>query len=178
MIVLIGFMGAGKTSVGRRLAKRLDVPFRDSDAEIERRAGRRINAIFAREGEPYFREMEHAMVRDLVRGADAVLALGGGAVQDARTRAALAGATVVHLSVTYEQALARTGSDDRRPMLQRPDLRELYEERVGVYRDIAAITVVTDGRRPDAVVADILGRLGRVPQEPAQPRATEPDGES
>jgi shikimate kinase len=99
VVVLVGFMGAGKTTVRRIIAERLGQPFVDSDVLIEQRLGREIRDVFATEGEAYFRELEHATVADLVRGPEAVVALGGGAVEDLRTRAVLRNARVVYLRV-------------------------------------------------------------------------------
>src|SRR6476661_4944853 len=121
VVVLVGFMGAGKTTVGHIMAERLGQPFVDSDVLIERRLGRDIRDIFRTEGEPYFRQLEHDTVAGLVRGPDAVIALGGGAVEDPRTRAVLRNARVVYLRVSYDEALARVKSDEFRPMLHRPD---------------------------------------------------------
>src|ERR1700748_557332 len=84
VVVLVGFMGAGKTTVGHIMAERLGLPFVGSDVLIEQRQGREIREIFRAEGEPYFRQLEHETVAGLVRGRDAVIALGGGAVEDAR----------------------------------------------------------------------------------------------
>ena len=130
VVVLVGFMGAGKTTVGRIMAERLGQPFVDSDVLIEQRLGREIRDIFRTEGEPYFRQLEHDTVAGLVRGPDAVIALGGGAVEDPRTRAVLRNARVVYLRVSYDEALARVKSDEFRPMLHRPDLDEVYRRRV------------------------------------------------
>ena len=116
--VLVGFMGAGKTTVGRIIAERLGQPFVDSDVLIEQRLGREIRDIFATEGEAYFRELEHATVADLVRGPEAVIALGGGAVQDRRTRAVLRNARVIYLRVSYDEAMSRIQGDRFRPLLQ------------------------------------------------------------
>src|SRR3954465_108089 len=126
MIVLVGFMGAGKTTVGHILAERLGTPFVDSDVYIERQLGRTIVDVFAVEGEAHFRELEHRAINELVRGPDAVVALGGGAVEDLRTRAILRNATVVYLRVGYDEALTRVRQDRFRPMLQRADLDQVY----------------------------------------------------
>lgn len=156
MIVLVGFMGAGKTTVGRALAARLGLPFVDSDRQIEQAAGSAVREIFAAQGEPAFRELERTTIVALLAGPDVVLALGGGAVQDPRTRAALAGVPVVFLQVDLAQATARTGPDGRRPMLQRPDLPELFERRQAGYREVATVTVATGGLSVDAVVDAVL----------------------
>ena len=163
VVVLVGFMGAGKTTVGHIMAERLGQPFVDSDVLIEQRLGRDIRDIFRTEGEPYFRQLEHDTVAGLVRGPDAVIALGGGAVEDPRTRAVLRNARVVYLRVSYDEALARVKSDEFRPMLHRPDLDEVYKRRLSAYEDISVLTVDTDGRRPDAVALEVLARLPATP---------------
>lgn len=157
--VLVGFMGAGKTTVGRILAGRLGRPFVDSDVLIEQRLGREIRDVFAAEGEAYFREIEHATVAELVRGPEAVVALGGGAVEDPRTRAVLRGASVVYLRVGYDEALSRVRADALRPMLRRPDLEEVYRRRLGVYEELSGLIIDTDGRAPDAVAVEVLAKL-------------------
>ena len=167
VVVLVGFMGAGKTTVGHIMAERLGQPFVDSDVLIEQRLGREIRDIFRTEGEAYFRQLEHDTVADLVRGPDAVIALGGGAVEDPRTRAVLSDArVVVYLRVSYDEALARVKRDEFRPMLHRPDLDEVYKRRLSAYEDISVLTVDTDGRRPDAVALEVLARLTRLPATP------------
>lgn len=163
MIVLVGFMGAGKSTVGRALAERLALPFVDSDLAVERATGRRVPEIFATEGEPAFRAREQAVIVDLLQGEDAVLALGGGAVEDSGTRAALAGVPVVFLQIDLPDALARLGNDPRRPVLCRPDLPELFARRQAGYREVATITVPTLDRTVrqvvDAVLADLTDLL-------------------
>jgi len=164
--VLVGFMGAGKTTVGHIIAERLGQPFVDSDVLIEQRLGRSISDIFLTEGEAYFRELEHATVADLVRGQEAVISLGGGAVEDPRTRAVLRNARVVYLRVSYAEAMSRVQGDEYRPLLHRPDLDELYARRLPVYEDLSVFTIDTDGRRPDAVARDVLAELTRLPALP------------
>jgi shikimate kinase len=159
MIVLVGFMGAGKTTVGHLLSERLGLPFADSDLIIEQRAGRPVRQIFAEDGEPAFRALEQQVIADLLDGPDLVLAVGGGAAEHPRTRERLAAAQVVYLEVGYDQAMARVGGDDTRPLLARPDLAATYQRRLPLYAEIATLTVATDGRRPEAIGADILARL-------------------
>jgi shikimate kinase len=157
MIVLVGFMGAGKTTVGTLLAARLGLPFTDSDQVIERRAGRPVRQIFEQDGEPAFRALEHLVIAELLDGPPIVLALGGGAAEHPQTRSRLANAQVVYLHVSYAQALQRVGGDpESRPLLARPDLAGLYERRLGVYAGVATLTVPTDGRDPLAIAEDIL----------------------
>jgi shikimate kinase len=162
-IVLIGFMGAGKSTVGRQLARRLGMPFFDSDAVIEQAVGRRVRDIFAEDGEQQFREIEHRTVTQLLRGERAVVALGGGAVEDARTQTLLAEAEVVYLHVDYAVALERVRSDGDRPMLQRSDLDEVYAARIPTYERVATVTIETDGRRADLVLAEVLAALPKPP---------------
>ena len=157
-VVLVGFMGAGKTTVGRILAERLALPFVDSDVLIEQRQGRRIKDIFEAEGEEFFRELEHRTVTGLLQ-QDAVVALGGGALGDKRTREALRKARVVYLRVSYDEALGRVGRDEFRPILQRPDLAAVYQARAAMYEHTSAVTVDTDGRPPDEVARRVLERL-------------------
>jgi len=161
VIVLVGFMGAGKTTVGHLLSERLGLPFVDSDLVIEQRAGRPVPQIFAEDGEPAFRALEHEVIADLLDGPDLVLALGGGAAEHPATRERLATAQVVYLEVGYAEAMLRVGTDEYRPMLHRPDLDTVYRRRLGVYREVATLTVATDGRRPEAVSQDVVAQLVR-----------------
>jgi 3-dehydroquinate dehydratase type I len=161
VVVLVGFMGAGKTTVGQLMAERLGLPFVDSDVLIEQRDGRAIRDIFRTEGEPWFRQLEHDTVAGLVRGPEAVIAVGGGAVEDLRSRAVLRDARVVHLRVSYDEALSRVQADAFRPMLQRPDLDQVYRRRLPVYDDLSVVTVDTDGQTPEAIARDALAGLGQ-----------------
>jgi shikimate kinase len=162
MIVLVGFMGAGKTTVGTLLAARLGLPFADSDQVLEDRAARPIRQIFAEDGEPAFRALEFEVIAGLLDGPPIVLALGGGAPGHPPTRARLTGdpaAEVVYLHVGYDQAMRRVGDDAGRPLLARPDLPALYERRLAVYAAVATLTVPTDGRGPEDISEDVLARL-------------------
>jgi shikimate kinase len=166
VIVLVGFMGAGKTTVGNLLATRLGLPFADSDQLIEERSGRPVRRIFAEDGEPAFRALEHETIAGLLDGAELVFALGGGAVEHPRTQAKLAadpGIHVIYLQVGYNQALQRVGGDAGRPLLARPDLPGLYERRRSVYAAVATLEVATDGRHPETITEDIAAQLVRVP---------------
>jgi len=163
-VVLVGFMGAGKTTVGHILAERLGLPFVDSDVLIEQHLGRSIQDIFETEGETFFRELEHQTVTGLVRGQDAVLALGGGALGDMRTRSVLRDAHVVYLRVSYDEAMERVRNDPFRPMLRRPNLAAVYEARLAMYEGTSAFIVDTDGRRPDDVAGTVLEHLSALPR--------------
>jgi shikimate kinase len=159
VIVLVGFMGAGKTTVGHLLAARLGLPFVDSDQVIEQQAGRPVRQIFAQDGEPAFRALEHQVITGLLDGPDLVLALGGGAPEHPSTRERLVTAQVVYLRVGYDQAMARVGGDPERPLLARPDLAATYQRRLPLYARIATLSISTDGRPPELISQDILARL-------------------
>jgi shikimate kinase len=166
VIVLVGFMGAGKTTVGTLLATRLGLPFADSDQVIERGAGRPVARIFAEDGEPAFRALEHRVIAGLLDGPDTIIALGGGAAEHPGTQAKLGASPavqVVYLQVGYDQALRRIGGDAGRPMLARPDLAAVYERRRLVYSRLATLTIGTDDRHPATVGDDILAQLALTP---------------
>ncbi|HET9103258.1 MAG TPA: bifunctional shikimate kinase/3-dehydroquinate synthase [Solirubrobacteraceae bacterium] len=171
MIVLVGFMGAGKTTVGHIVAERLGMPFVDSDLVIEQRLQRTIRDIFAIEGEVWFRDLERQVIDELIRGPEAVVALGGGALGDARTRAVLRNSHVVYLDVELAEAMERVRHDEYRPLLHRAGLDELYSARDPVYRDIAGLRVDTNGRRPEAVAREVLSFLTALPSLPAGVRS-------
>ncbi len=175
-VVLIGPPGAGKSTIGRRVAKALGVELYDTDAAIEERAGRTIPEIFAADGEAAFREIEEQVVVESLHSQAGVVSLGGGAVLSPRTRAALQGHTVVYLELGVGEGLRRTGAlnaNTSRPLLTGVDpkakYRELMRIRRPLYREAATIRVRTDGRSPSRVVAAVLDRLG-APREPAEPR--------
>jgi shikimate kinase len=163
-IVLIGMMGVGKSSIGRRLGARLGIPFVDADAEIERAAGMSIADIFARHGEAAFRSGEARVIARLLNSGPQVLATGGGAVMDPATRALIRERGVsVWLSAEFELLLRRISKRKaERPMLQTADpaatLRELLATREPIYAQ-ADLTVESREVPHDAVVAEILERL-------------------
>ncbi|HIQ54833.1 shikimate kinase I [Halopseudomonas pachastrellae] len=163
-VFLIGPMGAGKSTIGRLLAKELKFPFKDSDREIEVRTGADIPWIFDVEGEEGFRQREEAMIAELVEERGIVLATGGGVVMRPANRAALtANGLVVYLCTSVEQQLQRTAKDRQRPLLQTADpeavLRDLMARRDPLYREIADLIIETDQRGPKVVVNTILGKL-------------------
>ncbi len=159
-IFLVGMMGAGKTSVGRVLAKRLQKTFYDSDHVIEDRTGVKIPLIFEIEGEPGFRVRESAVVDELTALRDIVLATGGGAVLSEKNRDRLrTRGTVVYLRASVRDLLNRTRHDKNRPLLQAADprarLTELYEKRDPLYREVAHVTVDTGNQS----IASLVNRL-------------------
>jgi shikimate kinase len=160
-VVLVGPMGAGKTTVGRLLAERWGVGFRDTDRDVEERAGRSVADLFVEDGEPAFRALEREAVATALAGHDGVLALGGGAVMDPATREALAGHRVVFLRVGLADAAQRVGLGVSRPLLLgnvRGRMKQLLDERTPVYEAVAQWTVDTDGRTA-AEVADEIADL-------------------
>lgn len=125
LVVLVGPMGSGKSTVGELLAQRLGVPYRDTDADVVATEGREISDLFLTEGEPYFRERERAAVAAALAEHTGVLALGGGAVLDASTRSLLAGLPVVYLSLEVDEAVRRTGLNQARPLLAIKDRKSV-----------------------------------------------------
>jgi shikimate kinase len=157
-------MGAGKTTIGRCLAAVLRRRFYDSDREIERRTGASISLIFELEGEPGFRAREKAVIDDLTRLKQIVLATGGGAVLDADNRAHLANrGRVIYLYASTDELLRRTARDRSRPLLQTPDrrarLEQLMAQRDPLYREVADVVIETGNYRIRRVVNDILRQL-------------------
>ncbi|MGW2144619.1 shikimate kinase [Nonomuraea bangladeshensis] len=160
--VLIGPPGSGKTTIGRLLAERLGVGFRDTDADVEAVAGKPVSDIFVEDGEARFRELEHEAVRRALAEHDGVLSLGGGAVLHPETQALLAGHHVVYLQVGLADAVQRVGLASARPLLvlsPRSQLKKLMEERRPVYERLAAVTVTTDQREPAELAEEILKGL-------------------
>ncbi|AWT41973.1 MULTISPECIES: shikimate kinase [Streptomyces] len=159
LLVLVGPMGVGKSTVGQLLAERLDAGYRDTDDDIVAEQGRAISDIFVEEGEAAFRAIEKQAVRRALSEHRGVLALGGGAILDADTRALLAGQRVVYLSMDVEEAVKRTGLNAARPLLAvnpRKQWRELMEARRHLYEEVATVVVPTDGRTPEEVAQAAL----------------------
>ncbi len=157
-VVLVGAMGAGKTTVGGLLAEAWGVGFRDTDQDVEAAAGKSVQDIFVDQGEQEFRALERAAVAEALSGHDGVLALGGGAVLAEETRALLAGHRVVFLRVGISDAAQRVGLGVARPLLLgnvRGRVKALIEERTPVYEGIATHVVDTDGLSPEEVAAAV-----------------------
>jgi shikimate kinase len=162
LVVLVGPMGVGKSTVGQLLAERLGVAYRDTDDDIVAEQGREIAEIFLDEGEAAFRAIEKKAVQAALTGHDGVVALGGGAILDADTRALLSGQRVVYLSMDVEEAVKRTGLNAARPLLAvnpRKQWRELMDARRSLYEEVATAVVATDGRTPEEVTRAALDAL-------------------
>lgn len=154
LVVLVGPPGAGKTTVGEVLAERHQLGFRDTDRDVESRAGSTISDIFVERGEPAFRELERAAVREALEQHGGVLALGGGAVLAVGTRELLIGHRVVFLDVGLAAAVDRVGLNRSRPLLAinpRAELARMLAERRPLYEQVATHVVGTDDRSPDEV---------------------------
>ena len=174
-LVIVGMMGAGKSSVGRKLAARLALPFVDADAEIETAAGCSIEEIFDRFGEAEFRKGERRVIHRLLSGSPAVLATGGGAFMDVETRTLIKEKGIsIWLKANIELLLARTARKNNRPLLKKGDPRQTLErlltEREPLYAE-ADVTVISDERPTDDTVDLVLSALNEF-ETVRQTRAT------
>lgn len=171
-IFLVGPMGAGKTTIGKRLADVRGLSFVDSDAEIEARTGVDIPYIFEKEGEGGFRRREHDAIEELTQREGIVLATGGGAILDPDNRRRLAArGYVVYLHATLDQQVHRTARACNRPLLnasadRRETLKRLFEMRDPLYREVADLIVHTDGRNARALVREIVQQLQQAQTDP------------
>ncbi len=169
-LVLVGFMGAGKSTVGRMAAQRLNAAFIDSDAVIEARAGKRISQIFAEDGEAAFRALERATIADLVREPDAVIATGGGAFVDPNTRELLNRTSVTaYLRAPFDVLWNRIAHGTERPLLSGDDprgrLAALFESRIASYEQAR---IVVDATLPaPQVVEELLHKYHECTREQA-----------
>lgn len=157
--ILIGPPGAGKSTIGRQLARRLGVGFRDTDSDIEAIAQMSVSDIFVTEGEPHFRLLEKAAVETAVATHDGVLSLGGGAVMDAETQKVLLGQPIIWLDVDLVNAVHRVGFNTSRPMMQvnpRATMRKLMEERSPVYEKVSTWRIDTSNSSPSTTVDRIM----------------------
>lgn len=165
-VVLIGPMGAGKTTVAERLAERWGVAVRDTDHDVEASTGRSIQEIFVDSGEAHFRDLERQAVAAALVEHNGVLSLGGGAVLDPETRTKLVGHRVVFLEVGLAEAVKRVGLGTGRPLLLgnvRARIKTLLDERTPIYRSVATHAVSTDDLTPDQVAAEIDRLLEETP---------------
>jgi len=173
-LFLVGLMGAGKTTVGRTLARETGKSFYDSDHEIEARAGVRIATIFEIEGEPAFRERERKTIAELAERQNIVLATGGGAVTHPDTRRVLAAnGTVIYLRASIDDLLLRTQNDKNRPLLQTADprakLESLFAQRDPLYREVADIIIDTSRQNVHLLVSRLLQKLAHSSPCPSTP---------
>ncbi|WP_296601736.1 shikimate kinase [Nocardioides sp.] len=167
-VVLVGPMGAGKTTVAGVLAAAWGTTARDTDHDVEQTEGRSISDIFVDSGEETFRRLERAAVAEALATHDGVLSLGGGAVLDPETRERLAEHRVVFLRVGLSDAVKRVGLGTARPLLLgnvRGRIKALLDERTPIYESVATLVVDTDGRSPDDVAEEILAAFGEPGQE-------------
>lgn len=165
VVVLVGPMGAGKSTVGALVAERLGVVARDTDTDVEAAEGRPIAEIFVDSGEEHFRSLERGAVAEALAEHHGVLSLGGGAVLDPATRELLSEHTVVFLRVGLSDAVKRVGLGTARPLLLgnvRGRIKALLDERTPIYESVATHTVDTDGRTADEVAAAVLALLEEV----------------
>ncbi|MDX2920471.1 MULTISPECIES: 3-dehydroquinate synthase [Streptomyces] len=171
LVVLVGPMGVGKSTVGELLAARLGTTYRDTDADIVAEAGKPIAEIFYDEGEEHFRALERRAVAAALAGHPGVLSLGGGAVLDGATRELLAGRPVVYLSMDVDEAVRRVGLGAARPLLAvnpRRQWRELMDARRHLYEEVARTVVATDEHTPEEVAQAIIDAL-ELPEGQAAP---------
>jgi shikimate kinase len=170
--VLVGMPGSGKSTIGRRLAKSLDLSLLDTDAKVVETTGRSIADLFV-EGEQEFRRIEEDVVRAALAEHDGILSLGGGAITSPGVRDALAGHTVIYLEISAAEGIRRTTGGVVRPLLAGGDpaqkYRDLMAQRVPLYRRVATMRVNTNRRNPGAVVRYIVERLEN-PDAPDAPR--------
>jgi shikimate kinase len=167
-------MGAGKTAIGRELARHLKLEFLDADQEIERRTGADIALIFEKEGEAGFRRREREVIAELAQRQGLVLATGGGALLDPANREALkAHGFIIYLKASIGAQAARTAQNRNRPLLETEDreerLKQLFEVRAPLYEDLAELTVETDSGQVKQIsqrIIDELGRRGVVSSQP------------
>jgi shikimate kinase len=162
-IVMIGLMGAGKTSIGKRLAASLDMPFSDADQEIEKAAGKTINEIFAENGEAYFRDGERRVIARLLGNGPKVLATGGGAFMNAETRARIAASSLsVWLRADLDTLMARVSRRDNRPLLKsanpRAVMEKLIADRYPVYA-LADVAIESRDVAHELIVGEIMQAL-------------------
>jgi len=178
-IVLVGPMGAGKSTIGRMLARELGYRFLDTDRIIEERCGANIPWIFDVEGEDGFRQRETAMLEELSAEPRTVLATGGGVVMRPENHPLLKrDAIVVYLNTSIDQQVERTRKDRNRPLLQNDDpeavLRRLFEIRDPIYRQLADVVMYTDRKSPRLVVRQLINRIN--PRTPRHRRQVRKEG--
>lgn len=163
LIILIGPMGAGKTTIGKLLAQQLGFTFYDSDHEIERLSGASVSWIFEKEGEVGFRQRESRVINQLTQLDNVVLATGGGAVTRPENHAFLKRGIIIYLRAEVDIQYERTCRDRNRPLLQienpKQKLTELFSQRDPIYQQLADMTIVTGHSSPKKMIQDIMPQL-------------------
>jgi shikimate kinase len=177
-VVVVGPPGAGKTTVGRVLARRLGLEFLDTDALIVQRIGKPIADMFVEDGEEAFRALEREIVAEALVATDGVIALGGGSVLAAETRARLRGHRVVHLTVGLADGIRRIGFSTARPLLAgvnpRATFKALLDARAPLYREVATVEIDTSRRSANQVARAVLEALGELPATEPPPDPKDP----
>lgn len=169
-IFIVGPMGAGKSTIGKQLAKKLRLKFYDSDREIERRTGVSVSWIFEMEGEAGFREREEKIIDELTALTNVVVATGGGVVLAAKNRACLSErGTVIYLSATVDQLYRRTAKDKSRPLLQTADRRQQIKKLIALrdplYREVATVVVPTGDQSIQRTVGGVIKQIELLQKE-------------
>lgn len=165
--VLVGIPGSGKSTIGKELAKKMNVNFLDTDREIEMKAGKSVGEIFIEDGEAAFRELEKAVVLDSLKQDKTVVSLGGGSVLDQEVRLELLNHRTYWLDTSINNALKRTGSNTNRPLLldsPRSTLKRLLEERSGFYAEVATKKILTESKSIKLITDEIYSDLAEVIQ--------------
>jgi shikimate kinase len=160
--IFVGAPGAGKSTVGRRVAERLKLPFLDTDQAIEERAGMSVSDIFINQGEPEFRALEETVVADAIVNSTGIVSLGGGALLSPTTRKSLQDCPVIWLQVSASDAANRVGMTGSRPLLLgnvRGTMMKLLEERTPLYAEVADLVLDTSGRTARVIVDDVISWL-------------------
>ena len=162
-IFLVGPMGSGKSSLGKKLAKSLDKKFIDTDKEIEKKENKTINEIFENNGEKYFREKEKEFLINIPNNLNMVIATGGGIVTDQENREKLKENRVIFLNASVERQSKRTSRSDKRPLLKNVDrlkkLRELYDQRLEFYKEVSNFEINVDKYKSKDILIKIIEEL-------------------
>ena len=162
-IFLVGPMGSGKSSLGKKLAKSLDKKFIDTDKEIEKRENKTINEIFENKGEKYFREKEKEFLINIPNNLNIIIATGGGIITNQENRKKLKENKVIFLNASIERQSKRTSKSDKRPLLKNVNrlkkLRELYDQRLELYREVSNIEINVDKFKSKDILIKIIEEL-------------------
>ena len=162
-IFLVGPMGSGKSSLGKKLAKRLDKKFIDTDKEIEKNENKTINEIFENDGEGYFRKKEKDFLNNIPNSLNMVIATGGGIVTDKENRKKLKENKVIFLNASVKRQFKRISKSDKRPLLRNVNkldkLRELYDQRMDFYKEVSNVEINVDKYKSKDILSEIIKEL-------------------